>query len=63
MPESPRFLLTTGKYDEALKLLEKVAQDNKSDLPPGKLIPVEKNVRDHSNTQSVCRYVTYLFCH
>ena len=44
MPESPRFLLTTGKYDETVELLEKVAQENKSNMPPGKLTQVEKNV-------------------
>ena len=44
MPESPRFLVITDKYDEALSLLEKVARDNKSELPSGELIQVEKDV-------------------
>ena len=41
LPESVRFLGSMGKVDEAEKVLEKIARENKTFLPPGEL-KVEK---------------------
>ncbi|KAL8559889.1 hypothetical protein ACOMHN_016935 [Nucella lapillus] len=38
LPESARFYLTQGRYDKAVKTLEKIAQENGQPMPHGKLI-------------------------
>ena len=38
MPESPRFLLVSGRPEEARAVLERVARENGRELPPGELI-------------------------
>lgn len=45
LPESPRYLLTTGKYDEVKKILAKMAKENGTSLPEGTLIQQEVNTR------------------
>ena len=42
MPESPRFCLVSGRYQEAVDTITKVAETNGATLPPGKL---EENVK------------------
>ncbi|CAO2824577.1 unnamed protein product [Amaranthus hypochondriacus] len=37
-PESPRYLCRTGRTDEALRILEWIAQMNKAELPSGNLV-------------------------
>ncbi|XP_047308498.1 organic cation/carnitine transporter 7-like [Impatiens glandulifera] len=37
--ETPRFLIMKGRIGEAQVILEKIAQFNKSSLPPGQLVP------------------------
>ncbi|OVA19338.1 General substrate transporter [Macleaya cordata] len=37
-PESPRYLCTKGRTDEALRVLESVARRNGAELPSGKLV-------------------------
>lgn len=39
VPESPRYLLVSGRTSEARRILEQVAQENKSLLPAGELLP------------------------
>ena len=42
MPESPRYCLVAGRYEEAVRSLSRVAAENKATLPEGKL---EENVK------------------
>ena len=43
MPESPRFLMTVGKPEKALRILQRIAQENKQELPPGELVATDKH--------------------
>ena len=43
MPESPRFLMTVGKPEKALRILQRIAKENKKELPPGELVATEKH--------------------
>lgn len=43
VPESPRFLMTVGKPEKALRILQRIAQENKQELPPGELVATEKH--------------------
>ncbi|XP_031549488.1 synaptic vesicle 2-related protein-like isoform X2 [Actinia tenebrosa] len=38
IPESPRFLVSSGQFEKALTILQSVANENKEKLPPGKLV-------------------------
>jgi putative MFS transporter len=38
VPESPRYLLVSGRPDEARAVLEQVARENGAAMPPGKLV-------------------------
>lgn len=42
VPESPRFLVTRGRLDEAWAILERVARANGRQLPPGRLLPIPR---------------------
>ncbi|GBM42045.1 Synaptic vesicle 2-related protein [Araneus ventricosus] len=39
-PESARYYLVSGQYDRAVKILQRVAKTNGTDLPPGRLVQV-----------------------
>ncbi|CAL1299453.1 unnamed protein product [Larinioides sclopetarius] len=39
-PESARYYLVSGQYDRAIKVLQRVAKTNDTDLPPGRLVQV-----------------------
>lgn len=39
IPESPRYLLVSGKSEDARQVLEQVARENGRDLPAGKILP------------------------
>ncbi|XP_073258870.1 synaptic vesicle 2-related protein-like [Porites lutea] len=43
VPESPRFLMTVGKPEKALRILQRIAKENKQELPPGELVATEKH--------------------
>lgn len=43
VPESPRFLMTVGKPEKALRILQRIAEENKQELPPGELVATEKH--------------------
>ena len=42
VPPSPRFLLTQGRIEEAKKILESAAKQNRRSLPPGELVLVKR---------------------
>ncbi|XP_065682957.1 synaptic vesicle 2-related protein isoform X2 [Hydra vulgaris] len=44
MPESPRYLLISNRYEELFEMLQKMAKMNGKTLPPGSLAKVEYNV-------------------
>ncbi|XP_020628427.1 synaptic vesicle 2-related protein-like [Orbicella faveolata] len=43
VPESPRFYMTAGKPEKALCILQRIAKENKKELPPGQLVVTEKH--------------------
>ncbi|KAG8376302.1 hypothetical protein BUALT_Bualt09G0049200 [Buddleja alternifolia] len=51
-PESPRFLSTKGRIDEASSILEKVASVNGTPLPIGTLVSDRKDFEDNEFTSS-----------
>ena len=45
MPESPRYLITAGNYEKAIKVLRKIARENGKAIPTGQLIVGDTQVR------------------
>ncbi|KAF5303009.1 hypothetical protein FQR65_LT08338 [Abscondita terminalis] len=62
LPESPRWLLANGKFEEALRLLETLARVNNRDLPPGfkqqlkqrMMMTRSKSIEDSKKCPDVC---------
>ncbi|GAV09099.1 hypothetical protein RvY_18696 [Ramazzottius varieornatus] len=51
VPESPRYLLATGKYEKAVTLLNKIAATNKTSLPEGRLF--QPAVQEHGKIKDM----------
>ena len=51
LPESCYFLMTNGKKDEAIKLLERAAKENGKKLPIGRLVTEAQKNRYHWSQQ------------
>ena len=43
LPESPRYLFTTGKRVQLMEVIERICKENKKNLPKGTLVEVELN--------------------
>lgn len=43
VPESPRFYMAAGKPEKALAILQRIAKENKCELPSGELVSTEKH--------------------
>jgi len=65
LPESPRYLAVSGKYDQAEAELKRMARINKKSLPPGKLLVTETKQNGRARFWDlflpVCEELLYCF--
>ena len=59
MPESPRYLIASGRKDEALEILRGIAKKNNKELPSKDIVTSQLPVRNQYSSKQLddaCNY-------